>query len=284
MKLCIMVNRKDERIGPVLHHTAAALLEMGFSIVLHDAYAKLYGPVKGAVYGPLDECIAACDCVVALGGDGTLIHSAKHALKADKPVLGINAGNLGFLAAVEQSELDKLAGLLEGNYQIHERGLLQVTIAGASGRQDFLAVNDAVVSKGAYSKIVELDVTCSGKPVGTYRSDGLIFSTATGSTAYSLSAGGPVVDPSIDSIIMTPICPHSLDSRSILFGADKSLMVHAGKKNVNEIFVTVDGDETVKLEPEHAIMVGKAKNALRFLSLGGSEFYEVLNKKFKNRG
>lgn len=284
MKLCVVVNRRDEQIGQVLHHTAQTLLQMGFSLFMSSEYKELYGAVSNVLYGPLDECVAACDCVVALGGDGTLIHSAKHAVAADKPVLGVNAGNLGFLAAVEQSELDSLKGLLNGNYQIRECGLLQVTVAGVAARKDFLAVNDAVISKGACSKIVELDVTCAGKPVGTYRSDGLIFSTATGSTAYSLSAGGPVVDPCIDSIIMTPICPHSLNFRSILFGADKSLVVHAGAHNANEIFVTVDGDNTVKLEPEHAIMIGKAKKTLKFVSFSGYEFYEVLNKKFKNRG
>lgn len=284
MKLCVVVNRRDEQIGQVLHHTVQTLLQMGFSLFMSSEYKELYGTVSNVLYGPLDECVAVCDCVVALGGDGTLIHSAKHAVAVDKPVLGVNAGNLGFLAAVEQSELDSLKGLLNGNYQIRECGLLQVTVAGVSGRKDFLAVNDAVISKGACSKIVELDVTCAGKPVGTYRSDGLIFSTATGSTAYSLSAGGPVVDPCIDSIIMTPICPHSLNFRSILFGADKSLVVHAGAHNANEIFVTVDGDNTVKLEPEHAIMIGKAKKTLKFVSFSGYEFYEVLNKKFKNRG
>lgn len=164
-----------------------------------------------AVGLPEAELLSLCDVAIAIGGDGSLIHAARKAVKYKKPILGVNAGNLAFMAGIEKNELELLKELIEGNYTIDKRMMLDVTVKNGSCEKTLdCCLNDVVIARGEQIKLVKLNVECDGQQINDYYADGIIISTPTGSTAYSLSAGGPVVDPKIESILLTPICTHSL--------------------------------------------------------------------------
>ncbi|MEG1773363.1 MAG: NAD(+)/NADH kinase, partial [Oscillospiraceae bacterium] len=174
--------------------------------------------------GTADQLLPFCDALIAIGGDGAIFHSAIDALRYSKPILGINSGRLGFLSQLEAGDLSPLERLKSGDYSIMNRMVLRVRTHGMADEVRY-AINDVVMSRSHLGRIIDLEVRCGDQLVGIYRADGLIFATPTGSTAYSLSAGGPIVDPSVESILMTPTCPHSLYNRSIVFSSDKRLSV-----------------------------------------------------------
>ena len=218
-----------------------------------------------------------CDLVVAVGGDGTILNSAKRAAVYEKTVLGVNAGTLGFLATVEQHETAQLLRVINGDYQIEERMMLEVSVAGGD---PYYAINEAVVSKGALSRMIEVKVTCRDTQVNRFRADGIIVATPTGSTAYSLSAGGPVTDPSLKCILLTPICPHSLLSRTVIFSAEKTLKVHVDAKNCDHVaYLTIDGQEVVPIASGQELTVRRAERCVRLATFENKPFYEVLNDK-----
>lgn len=220
------------------------------------------------------------DLVVAIGGDGTIMHAAKCAAGRDLPVLGINSGKLGFLAGLEVNETDRLQALFTREYEIEERLLLDVTVDGDAGTH--LAMNEAVVSRGALSRLVDLTVVSGGQDVMRYRADGVMIATPTGSTAYSLSAGGPVVDPSVEALLLTPICPHSLYARSYVFSAETELTVRPTASDGNT-FLTVDGEREISLLPGQAVTVRRSAMTAKLIRLKKQSFYDILNHKLINR-
>lgn len=244
---------------------------------------RFTGQFVEVVYGAFDSQIAACDVVVTVGGDGTILHAAKHAVEYQKPILGINTGRLGYLAQVEPNELQYLDRLSSGEYAIQDRMLLEVRIDGTAEVR--YALNDVVISKGELARLVDLDIESGGHPVGSYRADGLIFATPTGSTAYSLSAGGPIVDPAIDTIILTPICPHSLYDRSVLLSPDMELTVRSRfVNNPDSILVSVDGEGIARLGADRAVHIRRSELTARFISFPEKSFTDILGKKLKARG
>lgn len=218
--------------------------------------------------------------VIAIGGDGTIIHSAKHAVAYDLPLLGINVGRLGFMAGLEMSELSRLEMLSGGEFAVENRMMLDCRHYSENGVTLYLALNDVVISNGALSRIIELDISSADRYLTSYRADGIIFSTPTGSTAYALSAGGPIIEPSLNCITITPICPHSLTARSIIFADNKVQAVRPSKENLHPIYVTVDGDQGAKLEKNDYLEIFKSKKSVKLINLNDKTFYEVLNNKF----
>lgn len=226
------------------------------------------------------QALQGSELAVAVGGDGTIMHVAKAAAPADCPVLGINGGHLGFLAGLERQELEALPRLLTGDYTLESRMLLEITVHKADGCHSFLAMNEAVVSRGSFSRLVDVQVTVNDRQVMTCHGDGIILATPTGSTAYSLSAGGPVVDPAVPCLLLTPICSHSLDSRSRLFPADTLLTVRTGDA---EAFLTVDGEENLSLSAEDYVTVRRADRIARLIRLKEATFYDILSQKITGR-
>ena len=218
-----------------------------------------------------------------MGGDGTIIHSAKYAAVTDTPLIGVNVGRLGFAADVEMEEIGDLKKLVSGNYYSERRTLLDVEVTYEGGSSRFLAVNDAVVTHGQLSKIVDFTLGLDGEAISKYRADGLLFSTPTGSTAYSLSAGGPIVAPQLDCILMTPVCPHSLFSRSVLFGADASLSVTVKIPAGCSCVLSIDGETNININETDVINVRKSALSLTLLSVKKRNFYRRLNEKLKER-
>lgn len=237
--------------------------------------------VTAASFSPGEPLPAVnADIIIAIGGDGTIMHVAKQAAPLSIPVLGINGGKLGFLAGMEMDETYRLQALLDGAYDTEERLLLDVTVDGS--QDTYLAMNEAVVSRGALSRLVDLKVTSGDGDVMRYRADGVMVATPTGSTAYSLSAGGPVVDPRVPCMLLTPICPHSLYARSYVLSADTVLHIDSADAK-GDTFLTVDGETEIPLPAGGAVTARRSALTARLIRLQTQSFYDVLDKKLIGR-
>ena len=224
------------------------------------------------------ERLSLCDAVIAVGGDGTIIHSAKAVAKENKSILGVNTGSLGFTAGMETDELDLIQCLLDGKYVIQQRMMLEADIISDRTEKKLLALNDIVVS-GEVSKIMDYSISMDNNRIYSYRADGFIVSTPTGSTAYALSAGGPVIDPSISCIEYTPICPHSLFNRSMIFGEQTELKAIISKQNTGSVYLSADGGAQEKINGKEEIIFRRAAYHAKFISFKNKNFYDILNKK-----
>ncbi len=229
------------------------------------------------------EAVKNADLAVSVGGDGTIIHTAKDAAVLGKPVLGVNCGRVGFVAGLEPSELSLLGRLFSGDYAVDERMLLEIDVKKNGECHRTYALNDVTVTNGAVSRMIDLDVYLNGEPITSYRADGVIAATPTGSTAYSLSAGGPVIEPHMKCILLTPICPHSLFSRSVLFSDDSEVMICKGSASRADPFITVDGRHSESIGGGDTITVRRAPCAARFIKLNNKNFYRILNEKLNER-
>ncbi len=225
------------------------------------------------------RAIEQCDMVISVGGDGSFINAAKKALVYAKPLLCVNAGKLAYLAAMECDELEFLRNVVDGNYLTESRMLLDASVVDKNGKIIYHSncINDAVISRSGSIRIMKLSLYCNGAPLIEYMADGAIISTPTGSTAYSLSAGGPVVEPSVESVLVTPVCPHSMFSRSIILGG--SSVVTAFHDNSGEAILSCDGGAAV-LVPEGArVEVKQAAEHITLVKVKNDTFIDILNKK-----
>ena len=225
------------------------------------------------------------DMFVVLGGDGSMIRAAKKAAPRNIPLLGINLGRIGYLAELELDELSLVDELFEGSYSIEERMMLNVVLL-REGREPHVtapALNDAVVTHGAVSRLVDIMLYCDGRPVTKYRADGLITATPTGSTAYSMSAGGPIIDPKLDCMCVTPICPHSLYAKPLVFSGDSELVIEDICSDTVALYLTVDGSETYRMSRGDRVRITKSDLTAKLIRLnsksGSSSFYGVLQNK-----
>ncbi len=223
------------------------------------------------------------DVLFAIGGDGTMIRAAKAALTYNIPILGINAGHLAFLMGLETDEIKLLNKLLTGDYFIEERMILKLDVFNNSGEEVFSSscINDAVFARGAEIRLASFDFYCDNRFVNRYTSDGLIISTPTGSTAYNLSAGGPIVDPRLESIILTPICPHSLEERTVLFSSNSNLKIINPIESRNDVRLSCDGSDSIFFGAGYWAEIKKSDEKVRFIRLKDDTFMDILNKKMK---
>lgn len=230
----------------------------------------------------LDRELPNADLIICFGGDGTILHMAKAATRRGIPILGVNIGTMGFMAELESSELDKLKKLATGEYTIDNRMMLDVTI---QRDRDILfhdiCLNDVAVTKGAIARIVHLTVKCDGVQAMECGGDGVIIATPTGSTAYSLSAGGPIVEPEARNILITPVCAHDVGSRCIV-ASDRRVvtveMIHNARRNA---YLSVDGGKAVRLNMGDIATIRKSNLETKLIRLKDRSFYDVVNAKFK---
>ncbi|HHW24722.1 MAG TPA: NAD(+)/NADH kinase [Clostridiales bacterium] len=263
----------------------AELTRRDCEIYLAEVFRELLEPDCGA-YGKLKYGVSeAPDVCIVLGGDGSMIRAAKRAAPRGIPLLGINLGRIGYLAELELDELGKIDELFSGKYAIEERIMLKVVLY-RTGREPHTtapALNDAVVTHGAVSRLVDIMLYCDGRPVTKYRADGLIAATPTGSTAYSMSAGGPIIDPKLDCICVTPICPHSLSARPLVFSGSSELIIEDICSDNVALYLTVDGNETYRLSRGDKVRITKSEITAKLIRLnsksGSSGFFGVLQKK-----
>ena len=260
------------------------LKSFGGKILMPADLSEKYSDNDIAFFESHKVLIQKCDAVVTIGGDGTIIHAAKHAANFEKPLLGINMGRLGFVAELEPNELPMLERLFSGDYNVEKRQMLKVTLKSKSGSKSFFALNDAVISRGSMTKIIDLDVWLKKSYICHYRADGLIVSTPTGSSAYALSAGGPVIEPSMSCILMTPICSHSLFSRPVLFNPSSEILVNAVSREDTDLTLTIDGETTIPITADDTVVITTAEIYAELIVLKDKTFYRVLSDKFTERG
>ncbi len=222
------------------------------------------------------------EMIIVLGGDGTLLSVARQVWNKNIPILGVNLGALGFLTEITLDELyPVLEKVLRNDFQINEREVLNVGVIRKGKRiAEFIVLNDAVINKGALARIIDLETTINGEYLSTFRSDGLIISTPTGSTAYNLSAGGPIVYPSLHTIIITPICPHTLTIRPIIIPDDVKIRALLNSRN-EEVILTLDGQQGFALEFEDIVEVGKADGRILLIKSPYRHYFELLREKLK---
>lgn len=225
---------------------------------------------------PLGELGAACDLIIVVGGDGTLLHAARELAPANVPLLGINLGRLGFLVDISPDHLEeRLDQILAGEYHADTRAMLDVTTDGIEGR----AVNDIVVHKWNSVRMIELETYIDGQFVNAQRSDGVIVSTPTGSTAYALSGGGPLVHPGLDALLIVPICPHTLSNRPIVVGGDSEIELRIRDYEHELVRLTCDGQINLPLAEGQAIHIRRGRHRLRLLHPRGYDHYSILRAK-----
>lgn len=220
------------------------------------------------------------DVLICFGGDGTLLHAARDAVRFDLPVLGVNMGSVGFMAELERSELSMLGQLVRGNYYTENRMML--TVRQYRGEQlvcEELALNDAVVSKGSMARVAEVEVRADKHHVTTIMGDGVIFATPTGSTAYSMSAGGSIVDPETQCILMTPVCPHQLGSRSMILPPERVISVGLPRGSKKYLYLAVDGGKPYRIAPFDRVEITRSVEQTRLIRLTKRTFYEILHHK-----
>lgn len=231
---------------------------------------------------PQEADLAIFDVIIALGGDGTLLNAARLASKVQVPIFGVNVGHLGFLTEVETDGLfPALEKLLKGDYKLEKRMLIDAEVSRAGEKiGTYSALNDFVVTRGTFARIIDLSIFIDDQHVTDYVADGIIIATPTGSTAYSLSAGGPIIEPLLESICITPICAHSLSSRSVLARPHSRVCVRLNRAR-EEAMLTIDGQQGFPLQTGDQVTIRKAKRSAIFVKLSGRGFFQVLHSRLK---
>lgn len=231
-------------------------------------------------FSDLSAELPGADMLVCFGGDGTILHAAKDATAQQVPILGVNMGSVGFMAELEHSELSLLSKVTSGKYTVESRMMLDVSVR-RDGRVIYedLALNDAVMTKGAVARIVDLAVYGDGVLISDFGGDGVIVSTPTGSTAYSMAAGGPIVEPSAESLIITPICAHALQAKSFVLGRDRTVEVRTERNNRKSVYLSVDGGKAFKLAGGDRVVIRRSESMTRLVRLTDKSFYTIVSEK-----
>lgn len=223
------------------------------------------------------------DFLISVGGDGTILRTAKNIGEYEIPVLGINIGNLGFITSIEYNETEKaLKAIRDNTCYIEERILLKCEVKKENHINEYIALNDAVAAKGTLSRIVEFDIDINGISYSKFKADGVIVSTPTGSTAYSLSAGGPVVFPNLNLFTITPICPHLYGMRTLVVDSSSNIEIKV-KNNLEKVYFTIDGQESIEIDEEDVITIKKYEKNFKLIRLSDYNYLNILNEKIINK-
>lgn len=279
-RLGLVLKRHDPSVPRIVSGIVPWLQEHAFEIFVdQDSIGEpLFFP---ATIVPPEELPARVDAVSVFGGDGTFLYAARMVAARGIPILGINLGSLGFLTEVKLEQMQEaFKGLLTGDYELEDRMLLDVEVL-KNGRHfaRYVALNDAVINKGALARIIELEVSVNSQLVTITRADGIIISTPTGSTGYSLSAGGPILHPTLEALIITPICSHTLTNRPVV--VSDAAVVGICLRHGKDVMLTVDGQVGMPLEQGDCLRIGKAEHAMRLIQVEASPFFKLLREKLK---
>ncbi|MBE6749763.1 MAG: NAD(+)/NADH kinase [Ruminococcaceae bacterium] len=277
MKVAVIPNLDKYGSAEVVERLSGILNANGFEAYIPDNICA-----TGFNHLPEDELFKIADFIITIGGDGTIMRYAKRAALDNKPVLGINAGRMGYLANIEQNELGLIEKLKTKEYVIEKRMMLSVSVYD-NGKliNEYNALNDAVITSGFISRIIDISASV-GKDAVNYRADGLIVSTPTGSTAYSMSAGGPIIDPLTESFCITPICSHSLSAKPILLGSYNIIKLKAFSKKRTDIYLTVDGRKVASMKPNTEVIIKRSEKTVQLIRLNNRSFFKTLSYKFKD--
>lgn len=285
MIVTIYPNLTREQAPVVTRRIVASLTKYGISWGLFDRTCAAFPDLTPDVVVTEDDFQNTTDVMIAVGGDGSMIRCAKLACQYGIPVLGVNAGHLAYLTGLENDETDLLGKLPQGLFSRTDRTMLTVEVQSPDGTVMFQdeCLNDIVFARGEQIKLCRLDVYCGTSLVNRYTSDGLIFATPTGSTAYNLAAGGPIVDPGADVVLLTPICPHSLTERTVIFSSDSAFTVENTPRNTCAVSISCDGEPAVSFPDGYRAVIRKSSHTAAFLSVKEDTFLDVLTQKMKRR-
>jgi NAD+ kinase len=281
-RLGLIANHGKAGARELVQEIAGACAQRGLPLALEARTASAIGAQSSATPADL---VGECDLLLVLGGDGTILQVLHELRDEFRPILGINLGTLGFLTCVSATAWpEALDAVAAGTYRVSERTLLDVGIVRGGQRiQRYVALNDAVISRGELSRLIKLNVAVDGATLSEYNADGLVVATPTGSTAYSLSAGGPVLTPDSGVFVVTPICPHVLTMRPVMV-SDASRIEITPSPGQPEVFLTLDGQNSVRILPDDIISITAAPQRLPLAMLPGMSFFEVLRQKLKWSG
>ncbi len=280
----IIVNNKKDYKFKYFKRVSEIVYNSGFCPVLTKEYSNIFKD-SNYVFTTVEEMFKTCSMVITLGGDGTFLNVADLAVRYDVALLGINLGTLGYLAQIDKTEIDRIPDILSGQLSFQNRMMLSATVFRGNRKiYEYSALNDVVVTRSAVLKPISIDLYGESGIIADYFCDGLIFSTPTGSSAYSLSVGGPIMDPTMEAILVSAISPHTLSSHSLVFNADKKLECRANSsKNINSL-ISVDGRHVFYIQNDDRIIIRKNEKYLRLVQLSDCDFYTVLKNKFSSRG
>ena len=289
MNIAILPNLDKCKVLDCLNKVISNLILLGVNVYVMD-YVFSYIVENNIMddkikyinsYNDINNMFIDCNIAITIGGDGTIIHAAKHAAENNTPILGINMGRLGFVAGLEFDEINKIKDLVSGLYILEKRMMLDIIVNHNQDIRKFSALNDVVVSRGSFSQMIDIDIGFNDSNMTHYRADGIIVSTPTGSTAYSLSAGGPVIEPNLKCMLLTPICSHSLFSRPIIFNHTTKLSIQAYEDN-NNISLTIDGDSPIEIHSGDVIEIKVSNKYVELIKMKKDSFYQILNNKLQN--
>ncbi|MDR9786193.1 MAG: NAD(+)/NADH kinase [Peptococcaceae bacterium MAG4] len=279
----LVVNLNKKGVHELVEQVVQWLESKGRSVLIHENTARALGLARLGV--SQNHLVERAQCMIVFGGDGTLLRTARKVARSGTPIIGVNLGHLGFLTEIDVPEaLPALEKLLHNEYYIEERMMIEARVY-REGRvvEQLVGLNDAVIAKGAFARLIMLETYVNDDYVNTYPSDGLIIATPTGSTAYSLSAGGPLVTPELELLLLTPICSHNLWSRPMIFAPDSTIKVVI-LSSQGEVMLTVDGQHGFSLRKNDQVVVNRASPKARFIRLKGRNFFELLRKKLTEEG
>jgi len=283
MKIIMTPNPYRDRSFRYVEQAAETLKNAGAEvrICLPFEVDKTFELPQNIKFHDLHREIKHADMLICFGGDGTILHASKIATRHHVPILGVNMGTMGFMAELESTELELLSKIPKGDYILEKRMMLHVTVEN-DGKLlfDETALNDAAITKGAVARVIQLNVDCDGCRATTFSGDGVIVATPTGSTAYSMSAGGPIVEPSAQNIIVTPICAHAIAAKSIVTAPTRTITVEISKMGRRNAFLSVDGGRAFRLNLGDVIKIRRSEQETRLVHLKKTSFFEIVNKKF----
>lgn len=278
MNVGILANPHKPGSVPTLRALRETLARHGIGTVLEVDTARLAGEPDGLAAAEFCETI---DVAAVIGGDGTMLHALSKLGGFGKPVAGINIGTLGFLTSCTDDELPEFAAALaEGRFETSQRSLLSAVVTTTRGEtRSFLALNEVTLARGETGRLVSLRAKVNGEHLNEYRADGLIVASPTGSTAYSLSAGGPLVSPHAQVLLITPICPHSLSQRALVLADSYIVELSSEDPEAGAMLFTVDGRDTMRMGTGDRVVIRKSEHSLHLLRIEGSSFYAALRQK-----
>jgi len=279
VKIALIPNMTRQNTPDVTKELLKELEKLNVTVLLDNEFSSVFGNSDNINYCNVEKSLTESDIVVTVGGDGTFIKSAKLSAEKNKPLLCVNAGKLAYLAGLESTELSHLSAIVKGEYKTEKRMMLNATIIDKNGKILYHSncLNDAVVSRSGNIRIMKLSINCNNAPLMDYSADGVIVSTPTGSTAYSLSAGGPVIEPQIDSMLITPVCCHSFFSRSVVLRPDSVLEI--AHDNSGEAVLSCDGEEAVVIPDGAIVKIETSAIKAEFIKVKNDTFIDILNRK-----
>lgn len=278
-KIIISPNKSKDPLYKYTDMVLSELSKYGAALCMSKQHEKIADDRVKYIDG--EALYHDADLLIVLGGDGSILEAARQAAIYSIPILGVNLGRVGYMAALEIEELDLLSGLFDGSYTIDERMMLDACVMRSDGSEERMppVLNEIVLTRGTLSRMIDIELFCADELAGKYRVDGLIFATPTGSTAYNMSAGGPVVDPALDAVTVTPVCPHSPNSRPMVFGGASSFTAKYTGNADGKWYITADGRDNLELAFADTVNISKSEHVTKLLNLKSNGFYDVLRRK-----